>query len=67
MKILLTDIFVHLQLKSKKFCVFSSASTSEIALFWDAMLSVDSALADPHGKKIQEGYPCKKPISLKVF
>ena len=49
-KILLSDIFVRLELKSKKYSVFSSASASAIFLFCDALLSVDSALTDPHGK-----------------
>ena len=47
---LLTNIFVRLELQSKKFSVFTSASSSDIDLFWEAMLSIDSALTDPFAK-----------------
>ena len=49
-KVLLTDIFVRLELQSKKFSIFSSATSSDISFFWEAMLSIDSVLTDPHGK-----------------
>lgn len=49
-KVLLTDIFIRLELQSKKFSVFSSASSGDIALFWDSILAIDSTLEDPLGK-----------------
>ena len=49
-KILLTDIFTRLELQSKKFSVFFSASSSDIALFWESMLAIDNTLKDPSGK-----------------
>ena len=49
-KIMLTDIFLRLELKSKKFSVFSSATPGEIDSFWIAMLTIDAVLSDPMGK-----------------
>ena len=49
-KVLLTDIFVRLELQSKKFSFFTLVSSSDISLFWEAMLSIDSALTDPLAK-----------------
>ena len=49
-KILLTDIFIRLERQSKKFSVFSSASSSDIGLFWDFVLIIDSTLDNPCGK-----------------
>ena len=43
-KVLLTDIFIRLELQSKKFSVFSSVSPDDIASFWESVLTIDNAL-----------------------
>lgn len=49
-KILLSDVFHRLELKSKKFQVVSSATPAEIDDFWTAVLSIDDA-SDMYTKK----------------
>ena len=53
-KILLSDVFCRLELKSKKFQVLGSATPAEIEDFWTVLLSTDDTLrfaSDTYTKK----------------
>ena len=52
-KILLTDIVKCLELKKKKFQVFSAASQSELNDFWTTLLSIDHEFSLLHSDKLQ--------------
>ena len=47
-KIVLTDIAKRLELKGKKFCVFTAASPEELDDIWTALLSIDQQF--PHAR-----------------
>ena len=51
-KILLSDIARRLELKGKKFQVFTAATTSELNSFWIALLAVDNEFKLAHSDKV---------------
>lgn len=51
-KIILSEIAQRLELKGKKFQVFTAASPSELDEFWTALLSLDSTFQLKHSSKV---------------
>lgn len=49
-KVLLTNVFQRLELKEKKFSIFTSATPEDIDTFWSAVLEIDESLGLPSDK-----------------
>ena len=50
-KIVLTDIAQRLELKEKKFCVFTAASAQELDDLWSALLPIDHKFPNARSDK----------------
>ena len=64
-KILLTDFFQRLELKSKPFAVMASAAQAEIDEFWTVVMSIDDSLGSANDQYTKKTL-CRLP-RLKAF